>query len=233
MEILKIGIEGNKHGFNKNTDFIETTSIAIKKFYPLFKIEKEKMVKLAILNCSSDEGNNSDYRHLFPLVKVCAENCKNILLETFEEELDRSFSIEMYESLLINSGYDSKKKKYFNIYSEAINKAKQHRQFLHGKLLLTDSIFYYFTYIVYKLNIDFNRSELKLLTNLNDFETWLINPIEFDYNKFNAKWLVDINNNIFFKRLKNITKITIALDLELSNFYEPVLAEIRYKHFSN
>lgn len=232
MEILKIGIDGDKYGFYKYTYLIQTTAKAIAKFYPDFKIDNVKMIQLAILKCTSDNGNNSSYQHLIPLVKVCADNCKEILLNTFEIQLDEKFSSNLYESLLEKAGYDYKTKNYFQIYTEQINATKGGRAYKYGKLELTDLVFIHFAYILYKLNIDFDRSELKAFTNLNDFETWLINPPEFDYNKFNAKWLTDLDDTIFIDRFKSNPKIKTAIDLELSNSFEPVLAEIRYKHFA-
>lgn len=85
---------------------------------------------------------------------------------------------------------------------------------------------------MYKLNIDFNRNELKVFTNLNDFETWLLNPVEFDYNKFEAIWLTDINDTILIERLKGNMDIASAIKLQLEKEFNPVLAELKYKFFN-
>lgn len=232
VEILKIAIDGDKYGFNKYTDLIESTAKTISKFYPDYKIDNLKLIQLAILKCSSDSNSNSNYRHLIPLIKVCSENCKDVLLNTFEIQLDKNFSSDLYELLLEKADYDYRRKTYFQIYAEHINASKGGRADKYGKRELTDSVFIYFAYILYKLNIDFDRSELKLFTNLNDFETWLINPPAFDYNKFDAKWLTDLDDATFINRFKSNPKIKRAIDLELEKSFEPVLAEIRYKHFA-
>lgn len=233
VDILKIAVEGDKYGFNKYTDLIERTAKTIFKFYPDYKLDNLKLIQTAILNCSSDDGNNSNYQHLIPLIKVCSENCKEVLLNTFEIQLDKNFSSDLYESLLKKGDYDYKRKNYFQSYTEHINAFKGSRAYKYGKRELTDLVFINFAYILYKLNIDFDRNELRSFTNLNDFETWLINPKAFDYNKFDAKWLTDINDAIFINRFKSNLKIKTAIDLELENSYEPILAEIRYKHFAH
>lgn len=232
VEILKIAIEGDKYGFNKYTALIEKTAKAIFKFYPDFKIDNLNLIQLSILKCSSDNSYNSNYMHLIPMLKICAENCKEILLNTFEIQLDKKFNCNLYESML-HTDYDYKRKNYFQVYANYINASKGGRAYKYGKRELTDLVFLNFAYILYKLNIDFDRSELKSFKNLNDFETWLINPQSFDYNKFDAKWLTDLDDTTFINRFKNIPKIKTAIDLELTNKFEPLLAEIRYKHFAS
>lgn len=232
VEILKISIEGDRYDFNKYTALIKKTALAIFKFYPDYKFDNLKLIKLAILNSSSENGNHSNYRHLVPLIKVCDENCKYLLLNTFEIELDKNFSSDFYGALLENADYDYGTKNYFQVYVEHINKSKGGSAYKYGKLELTDLVFINFAFILYKLNIDFQRSELKSFTNLNDFETWLINPPAFDYNKFDAKWLTDLDDTIFINRFKGNPKIKTAIDLELAHSFEPMLAEIKYKHFA-
>jgi hypothetical protein len=231
VEILKIAIDGDKYGFNKYTDLIEKTAKAIFKFYPDYKFDNLKLIQLAILKCSSDNSNNSNYRHLIPLINVCAENCKDVLLNTFEIQLDKKFSSDLYEALLEKADYDYRRKNYFQIYAEHISASKGGRAYKYGKQELTDLVFIHFAYILYKLNIDFDRSELKSFTNLNDFETWLINPPAFDYNKFDAKWLTDLDDVLFIERFKRNTKIKSAIDMELTTSFDPVLAEIKFKYF--
>ena len=232
MEILKIAIDGDKYGFNKYTDLIETTSRAINKFYPDYRIDNVKLIQTAILKCTSDNGNQSNYRHLIYLVKVCADNCKQILLNTFEIQLDNKFSSDLYEALIEKAGYDWSSKNYFQIYTEQVNRTKGGRAYKYGKQELTDLVFIHYAYLIYKLNIDFGRNELKSFTNLNNFETWLLNPSEFDYGKFDAKWLIDLDDPIFLNRIKSNEEIKSAIDLELKNSFEPTLAEIRYNHFT-
>lgn len=233
LDILKIAIDGDKYGFNKYTDLIEKTAKAIFKFYPDYKIDNLKLIQTAILNCSSDNGNNSNYNHLIPLVKVCSEKCKEILLNTFEIQLDNKFSSDFYEMLLEKADYDYKKKNYFQIYVEHINASKGGRAYKYGKKELTDLVFIHFAYLLYKLNIEFDREELKSFSNLNDFETWLINPFNFNYNSFDAKWLTDLNNPVFLNRLRPNNKIKSSIEIELEKSYDATLAEIRFNHFSN
>jgi hypothetical protein len=103
---------------------IETTSRAINKFYPDYRIDNLKLIQTAILKCTSDNGTQSDYRHLIYLVKVCAENCKEVLLNTFEIQLDKKFSSDLYEALLEKADYDYQRKNYFQIYAEHVNQTK-------------------------------------------------------------------------------------------------------------
>lgn len=232
LEILKIAIEGDKYGFNKYTFLIETVAKVINKFYHDFKIDNVKLIQTAILKCSSDSGNNSNYRHLMPLVKVCADNCKQILLKTFEIKLDNKFNSEMYEELIEKAGYDWSLKNYFQVYSDYVNRSKGGRAYKYGKLKQTDLVFINYAYLVYKLNIDFEREELKSFTNLNSFESWLLNPFEFNYDNFDAKWLTDLNDPIFLNRLESNSKIKSAIEVELQNSFDATLAQIRFKHFT-
>jgi hypothetical protein len=232
VDILKIAIYGDKYGLNKYKHLIERTAKAISKFHPDCKIDNLKLIQLAILKCSSDSNNNSNYQHLIPLIKVCAENCKEVLLNTFEIQLDNKFNSDLYEALLEKADYDYKKKNYFQIYAEHINASKGVGAFKYGKRELTDLVFIHFAYILYKMNVDFDSSALNAFSNLNDFESWLINPPAFDYNKFDAKWLTDLDDTTFINRFKSNSKIKTAIDLELENSFDPVLAEIRYKHFA-
>ncbi len=166
------------------------------------------------------------------LVKVCADNCKQILLNTFEIQLDNKFSSDLYEALIEKAGYDWSSKNYFQIYTDQVNQTKGGRAYKYGKQELTDLVFIHYAYLIYKLNIDFGRNEFKSFTNLNNFETWLLNPSEFDYGRFDAKWLTDLDDPIFLNRIKGNTEIKSAIDLELKNSFEPTLAEIRYNHFT-
>lgn len=233
MEILKVAINGDKYGYNKYTDLIKTIPKALVKFYPEYKIDNERLVQTAILNCSSDNGNNASYMHLVYLGKVCSDNCKKILFTTFEKHLDENFSGEFYELLIRNSDYDYNSKNYFQLYSERTNLHKGGRSYKFGDLKLTDLVFINYIFIIYKLNIDFNRSELKVFTNLNNFETWLLNPVEFDYKKFDAIWLTDVNDIVIIDRLKGNVSITNAIELQLEKEFNPMLAELKYKYFSS
>jgi hypothetical protein len=232
MEILKIAVNGDKFGYNKYTDLIKTIPKALVNFYPAYKIDNAKLVQTAILNCSSDNGNNASYMHLVYLANACNDNCKQILFSTFEKYLDEKFSSEFYESLIRNSDYDYNSKNYFQLYSDRTNLHKGGRAYKFGNLELTDLVFINYVFIVYKLNIDFNRNELRVFTNLNDFETWLLNPVEFDYKKFQAIWLTDLNDTILIERLKGNMDIANTIESQLGKEFNPVLAELKYKFFS-
>lgn len=231
LEILKIAIEGDKYGFYKYTDLISVVAKAIHKFYPDFKIDKLKLIQTAILKSSSDDGRNSNYQHLMPLVKICDMNCMKILVNTFEVELDKEFNFSLYESLIEKTSYDWSSKNYFQLYSEYVNRFKGGRAYKYGKLKLTDLVFFRYAYLVYKLNIDFDREELKSFSNLNRFESWLLNPVGFNYDCFEVKWLTDLNNPIFLNRLKSISNIKSAIEVELDTSFDATLAEIRFEYF--
>jgi len=230
--ILKIAIDGDQYNFNKYTDLIETVSLAINKFHPDYRIDNLKLIQTAILKCTSDDGTQSDYRHLIYLVKICANNCKQLLLNTFEMQLDNKFDSNLYEALIGKADYDWKLKSYFQAYTDQVNRTKGNsRAIRYGKQGLTDGVFIHYAYLVYKLKIDFGSKEVKSLTNLNDFETWLLNPFEFDYGKFDAKWLIDLDSPIYLNRIKGNDKIKTAIDQELEGSFEPILAKIRYTYF--
>lgn len=232
MEILKIAVNGDKYGYNKYTDLIKTIPKALVKFYPNYKIDNVNLVQKALINCSSVNGNNPNYMHLVYLGNACNDSCKQILFSTFEKYLDEKFSSEFYESLIRNSDYDYNAKNYFQLYSERTNLNKGGRAYKFGNLGLTDLVFINYIFILYKLKIDFNRNELKVFTNLNDFEAWLLNPLEFDYNKFEAIWLIDVNDTIIIDRLKGNLNIANAIEMQLAKEFHPVLAELKYKYFT-
>ncbi len=231
MEVLKIAVEGDRYGYSKYTNLIDTTAKAINKFYPRYMIDNVKLIETAILKCRSEDGNYANLKQLSHLVMICNDNCKQILLNTFEIELEKKFDIDLYETLLEKTDYNYDTKNYFQIYTEQINRTKGGSAYKFGKKELTDLVFINYAFILYKLNIDFGRIELKSFTNLNGFETWLLNPYEFEYNNFDPKWLTDLDNPIFLNRLKDNEKIKTSIELELKNSFEPVLAQIKYSYF--
>jgi hypothetical protein len=231
MDILKISIDRDKFNINKYTDLIETTSIVIEEFYSDKKIDNTKLIHTAILKCSSDDGKRANYSHLLPFIKICDEKCKSILIEAIENELNDNFSGDFYFDLLQKSDYNYSSKGYFLKYCEYINQHKGNGVYKYGNLKLTDILFIRLALIVYKYNIDFEMEDLKVVTNLNDFEKWLLNPNKFNYEDFDADWLLDCNNPIFLNRLKGDIKIAKALDLKLKYSFNSDLASIKYKYF--
>jgi len=232
MEILTIAINGDKYAFNKYDDLIKEIPRAIAAFYPDYKIDNEKLIRSAILNCTSDDDKHADYIHLIDLSNACNLKCQHILFSTFETYLDTEFNYYFYADLIRNSDYDYKVKNYFQLFSEQTNQRKGDRAYKFGRNALTDLDFINYILIVYKLKIDLNRSELKVFTNLNNFETWLLNPIDFDYRLFDSKWLIDLDNSIILDEIKNIKPIGEAIEIELRKEFNSTLAEIKYKYFS-
>jgi hypothetical protein len=231
MDILKIAIDRDKFDNTKYTDLIETTSIVIGEFYSNYKIENTKLIQTAILKSSSDDGKRTNYSHLLPLIKICDEKCKSILIEVIENELNDNFSGDFYFDLLYKSDYNYNSKGYFQKYCDYINQHKGNGVYKYGVLKLTDVLFIRLAHLIYKFNIDFEMEELKGFTNLNDFEKWLLNPDTFNYKDFDADWLLDCNKPIFLNRLKGNGDIANAIDKKLKDSFNSELASIKYNYF--
>ncbi|RTY81563.1 hypothetical protein EKL99_12260 [Flavobacterium sp. ZB4P23] len=229
MEILKIAITRHKFYNTKYAELIKIVCKSIAEFHPLYKNENVKLIQTAILSSSSDDDSSKDYNNLIYLSKICNDNCKKMLFSLFENYLDENFSRSFYEILIRHSVFDINYKNYFYLYTVKVNKTKNIGTYRYGSMELTDLIFINYILVIYKFNIDFNKSELKLLTDLNDFETWLLNPLVFDYKKFDCIWLRDLKNSIILGRLYGINDIVKAIDEHLENEFDPTLAEIKYK----
>jgi hypothetical protein len=229
-EILKISINGDKFGNSKYSKLIEQIPKSIKKYYPDYKISNKKLVQLAIISSSSENNEHVNYSHLINLMTICNDECRALLIDAFEEQLDKHFFADMYEQLLL-SGYDYNNKDYFQIYSESINNSKRQNSYRYGKYSLSDVVFFNYAIVIYSLKIDFNREELTKITDLNEFESWILNPNTYDYSTFNPKWLIDIKNTIILERLKNQPEILKSIEVELKKEFDPTLAEIKYKYF--
>lgn len=231
LDILKIAIDRDKYNNNKYTDLIETTSIVIGKFHPNYKINNTKLIKTAILKSSSDDGKRTNYSHLLHLIKICDQKCKSILIEAIENELNDNFIGDFYFDLLHKSDYNYNSKGYFQKYCEYINQQKGNGVYKYGTLKLTDMLFIRLIHIIYKFNIDFEMKDLKMFTNINNFEKWLLDPNNFNYANFDADWLLDCNKPIFLNRLKGNGNISKAIDLKLKHSFNSELASIKYKYF--
>ena len=225
-KLLEIGINRDSFGYNKYCDYIRKLCWTIDKHYPEFELDNKRLIQSALLNCISDNGVSVNYQHIIPLTKICSENCKQFLINAFEEELEKKFSIELYEAMLRQADYSWDYKNYFRQYSQHVNEIKG-QGYKYGELELTDLVFINYILIVYSLNIDFEECSLKSFANLNDFETWLINPINFDYTIFNVKWLLDVNKPIILCKIKEVKEIKNAIDLELLNNFAASLADIK------
>lgn len=232
VSILKISIERDEYNNNKYDYLLKAVSKTISKFYPEYQFNNVKLTQMAILNCTSDDGKDNNYNKLIYLSKISDSNCKEILFSIFEKHLDESFYCNFYESLIYNSDYSIDSKNYFYLYSEKVNKTKGRGTYRYGELKKTDLIFINYILVIYNFNIDFNREELKLFTELNDFESWLLNPIEFNYKKFDGLWLTDLYNTAVLEKLAGNLNISNAIDKELKKSFNPILAEIKYKYFT-
>ena len=230
LEILKIAVHADKYGNNKYNQLLQSVPKAFIKHYPNYKIDNVHLVKTILLKCTSEDGNDARYSHLVHLYNACDEKCKQTLLESFEVYLDRNFNADFYEHLLRFTDYDVNRNDYFLRYCKYINSNKGKRAYKFGKNQFIDLVFINFILLIYKLSIDFDRSELKVLTELNDFETWLLKPAEFDYKKFNPKWLIDLYGVMDLTVMRGNLIISKAIDSELKREFNPVLAEIKYKH---
>ncbi len=233
VKVLKIAIYGDKYGNNKYRSLIESVPKSLLKFYPNCKITNKKLIQTAILNCTSDSGDDANLTSLIYLTNVCSEECKGILYSAFEIQLDFKFREEFYEALIRDSEYDYNRKGYFLIYSELTNRHKGIGTYKFGKLKLTDLVFINYILTLYKREIDFNREELQVFSNLNEFEIWLLNPFEFDYNNFKAIWLTEIVDTILIDKIRNIKLIKNLIDIELKRQFNPILAEIKYVYFTD
>ncbi len=228
-EILEIVVERDSLNHNKYEDLIEKVPLALAKFHSKFKIASTRLLQTAILNCISENEIHTCFNRLVSWIKPCNNECRKILVETLERHLDRSFSQELYELMILNADYDYSLKNYFQTFTERIN--HRNRACKSNFLKLTDLTFSNYTFVIYKLNIEFYRSELKLLTGLNDFETWILNPVDFEKEKFEANWIIDLNDPVYIYRLKQFKYIGKAIERKLRTEFNPVLAEIYYKYF--
>jgi hypothetical protein len=230
-EILTIAINGTEYGKNKYDNLLQQVAVSIRRFYPEFKITSVKLIKTAILNCTADNPEHSKLEILINLVKICDEQTKNILFAAFEDQLNARFNIELYEKLLLTEMYDFDRSNYFKTYSECVNKQKGGSALKYGDYELTDAYFINYISLVYHLNIDLDREELKELKDLNSFETWLLDPWNFDYHDFHPHWLIDLKNTLIIEKINTIKSIKKAIEKQLKLNYNPILAEIRFSHF--
>lgn len=230
-ELLRIAIDEDRYGYNKYDSFIHQIPKALVKFYPEYKIDNVRLIKKALLNCESQDGKNSNYMNLIHMVNACNEECEKILFDAFENSMDNNFNHSFYGDLLRYSQYDCNRKDYFRQYAVITNqyKGKGYAKSDEGKL--TSDVFINFVFVLYLRQIKFNRSELDIFTDLNEYETWLLNPFDFDYEKFNPNWLIDIYDTIIVDGLKGNEKISNAIEAQLKIEYNPILAKLKYESF--
>lgn len=232
LEILTLAIRNDECFNSKYSQLIKSFPVVFKTFYPNFKIEEPKLISLAILKCSSINSNYTNYLHLVPMVNICSEDCKKLLFQAFEIELDTKFNSCLYEAMLEKTDYSFLNKDYFTKYIEYINNCRGDRATRHGKHCQSDVVYMHFAYIIYKLKIKFDDKKLEKVKKVNQFEKWILNPFEFNYENFDSKWLLDVNYPCFLDRLMTIDDIKVCLELELKENYNNALAKIRYEYFS-
>lgn len=227
-KILEIAIMKSDLFNPTYSNLIQNLPLSIEKYYPEFKIDNELLIQTAIVRYSSDKGANTNYLDLVNLLKICNPNCKNILLTAFEKSLDKKFEPHFYQQLLLSDNYNYQSKNYFLFYSNHVSIYKK-SAYDFGSNKLTDIHFINYVFIIYKLGIDFNSAELKVFSDLNNFEKWLLNPINFDYSQFDANWLIDLNNTIVIDKLKGNVDIINAIEQQLLEKFDPLLAKIKYE----
>lgn len=232
VELLQIAIKSDRYGYNKYDNFISQIPKALVKFYPEYKIDNVQMIKRAILNCEPEDGQNSNFVNLIHLVNACNDECSQVLFDAFESSLDKKFSDNFYGDLLRYSKYDCNRKDYFKQYAEKTNQYKSRRHSMSGKEELTSYEFIDFVIVLYKRQINLNRSELEIFTDLNAYETWLLNPSDFDYKKFDPKWLIDIYDTFIVDGLKGNENIANAIEKQLKYEYDPILSKLKYEIFN-
>ncbi len=230
-DLLKTGINREKYDTSKYASLIDQICETLKSFYPKYKLNNSKLIYTAIINNSSEDGNRIDFKKIICLLGISNKECRQILIDAFERELDKSFNETLYESLLRSEVYDYTRNDYFQFYCERIQKNKG-RNDGFDKLNITNYEFINFILIVYHLNIDLKRKEFQVFIDRNDFENWLLNPSEFNYQKFDVKWLIEIKKFIILDKVAGIKDIKKAIDNYLHQEYNSDLAEIKYKYFS-
>ena len=83
---------------------------------------------------------------------------------------------------------------------------------------MTDLVFINYIILIYKLNVDFEKEELRLFDRLNSFEEWILNPKKFDYKNFDIKWLLEIEKYYYIlDRLSDISAIKNKVNIISDN----------------
>ncbi len=231
-EILHIAITRDKMHNNKYEGLLRRIPVVVNKFYPEYRFSNTTLLNRAIYNCHSESNDYIDYRKIIKIATIADNNCKKILLTHFQDYLDMSFNYDFYEKLLKNRVLDFDTSDYFKKYVLEINNKKDCNTYRFGKQELTDLIFINFILLIYELDINFERKELLLLSNTNEFETWLLNPQQFDYQQFNVIWLYEMYEfPHILAKLGCISKIGDAINKFLLNQFDSILLEIKYKYF--
>jgi hypothetical protein len=225
-DLLHIFIERDKPNINKYHKLIDDIPNIINKQNPGYLLSNKLLVATAVLKCHSTDDKRVVYNRVLNLSNICDDVCKKILFDAFEEFLDKQFSGDFYERLIRQTDYSLKRKDYFGRYVAYINSAKDKNTYKFGKHGFTDLVFINFIFLFYKRKINPKRQELKLLTNINDFERWMLAPRQFNYRNFNQNWLYDLQNTSIIKSLKNIKPLNDFVKIELDKKFDVRLADI-------
>jgi len=229
--ILIIAIRRDEQ-YSKYDHLLNKIPKTIKKNYPDYKFSNKVLIRRAILNCQSENNINSDYRKIIYLTLITDENCTRILLDAFNDFLEEYFEENLYSLLLRYKILNIEDRNYFFKYIVVINDLKNKQiAYKFGDLQLTDLVYINFILLIYHLNIDFEKKEFEVFTNLNPFETWLLNPQQFDYNQFDIRWLLEVKDSpVILKRFAGIEAIIKSVDISLLQKYDADLAKIKYKY---
>lgn len=229
--ILKITVKKDRMFNVKYEELIKSVPSAIQKFYPDYKFKNIIFIKRAINNCEAEDNDFSNYNKILNLYNICDDACRQILKTTFLNKLDVKFDYEYYELLVGEKIVSIEEGNYFEQYVSEVSNHRIRGPYTYGKLELTDCVFMSFIIIKYDLNINSNRKEFELLTDLNEFENWLLDPYQFDYEKFDPKWIAALQQlPMILNCMGQFRSISDAVDRSLVVDYDPVLAEIKYKY---
>lgn len=232
LETILITAIKRDQQYSKYDDLLNKIPKTIKKYHPDYKFCNKVLTRRAILNCQSDNDSHSDYRKIIYIALIADENCRKILLDVFYDYLEENFDENFYSFLIRYKILLIEDRDYFFKYTKVINEIKNKQlAYKFGNLQLTDLVYINFILLIYYLNIDFNKKEFEVFSNLNSFEEWLLNPMQYDYNEFDVQWLLEINDSpTILKRLVGIEPLIRCIDISLLKKYNSVLAKIKYKY---
>jgi hypothetical protein len=235
IEILQIVIKRDIYNNIKYNQLVSSICLSLHKFYPETIISNKSMIKKAMANCSSSDGDRTDYGSYCFLLKVVDPVCQNIIKQEIDSSLDNSFNDVLYSKLLWEDLYNYTYKNYFDIYIERINHSKGYGvTFINNNIDYSklDYVFFNFALLVHFKNIVLSEVQREKLKDLSNFENWLLDPHQFDYSLFNIYWLTSIRRkSIFLNKIKSIQEIKHLLEKELRIEFTQDLSEIYVKYF--
>lgn len=229
INILSIAIERDKPNNNKYEELIRVSSITLNKFYPEVKINNKQLIKKAIGNISGIPKWNS----ISLLLKVTDENCSEILNNEIEDFLNENWSFNFYDHLIRKKLYDHKKKRYFIKYVQEISKSNEKgfvNKFENDKPIFEGYRFYNFVILMNILKIDLQEIKPNDFVNISNYEKWILKPKQFDYSDFDVKWILATQNNYILDSLKGIKELISAVENELKQKFDPILAKTYYNN---